>query len=73
MHQTSAAAYDRFAGWSRNGARLVLAGAGPMRERLRAHPYGHRVIMLPYQHTREGLADLLAALDVAMKGARRKP
>lgn len=48
----------------RTGARLVLAGAGPMRERLRAHPYGHRVIMLPYQHTREGLADLLAALDV---------
>lgn len=48
----------------RTGARLVLAGAGPMREKLRAHPFGHRVIMLPYQHSRDGLADLLASLDV---------
>ncbi|MBL0937389.1 MAG: glycosyltransferase [Gemmatimonadaceae bacterium] len=46
------------------GARLVLAGAGPMRERFLAHPYGHRVIMLPYQRSRDGLADLLSALDV---------
>lgn len=46
------------------GARLVLVGAGPEESRLRAHPYGDRVIFLPYMQERDALADLLAALDV---------
>jgi alpha-1,6-mannosyltransferase len=46
------------------GTRLVLIGAGPMADRLRAHPYGHRVIFRPFLHDREALADLVASLDV---------
>lgn len=56
---------DGWAGVERaTGARLVLIGAGPMERRLRAHPYGDRVIFLPYQKDRDALADLLASLDV---------
>ncbi|MCE2901597.1 MAG: glycosyltransferase [Gemmatimonadaceae bacterium] len=56
---------DGWAGVERaTGARLVLIGAGPMERRLRAHRYGARVIFVPYQHDRDALADLLAALDV---------
>jgi len=55
-------------GWAeverRSGARLALVGAGPMEARLRAHPYGARVIFVPFVQSREALADLLAALDV---------
>jgi alpha-1,6-mannosyltransferase len=55
-------------GWAeverRCGARLALVGAGPMEARLRAHPYGSRVIFVPFVHDREALADLLASLDV---------
>lgn len=49
---------------ARTGARLVLAGAGPMAERLRHHPYGSRVLFLPFEQDRERLADYLACLDV---------
>ncbi len=48
----------------RTGARLTLIGAGPMEAALRAHPYGKRVLFLPFQNDRGDLADLLAALDV---------
>ncbi len=46
------------------GAKLVLAGAGPMAARLQAHPYAEHVHFLPFLHDRGALADLLAALDV---------
>ncbi len=48
----------------RTGARLALVGTGPLEAMLRAHPYGPRVIFLPFQSDRETLADLLAAFDV---------
>ena len=48
----------------RCGARLALVGAGPMEAALRAHPYGHRVVFVPFLKEREALADLLASLDV---------
>jgi alpha-1,6-mannosyltransferase len=55
-------------GWAQveraTGARLVLVGAGPEEARLRAHPYGSRVLFVPYLQERDALADLLAALDV---------
>jgi alpha-1,6-mannosyltransferase len=55
-------------GWAeverRCGARLALVGAGPMEARLRAHPYGSRVLFVPFVQSREALADLLASLDV---------
>jgi len=47
-------------------ARLVLIGAGPEEARLRAHPYGHRVIFLPFQRDRERLAELMTMLDVVV-------
>lgn len=47
-----------------SGARLVLAGAGPLAEQLRRHPYGPRVLFLPFEQDRERLADYLACLDV---------
>ena len=50
----------------RSGARLVLAGAGPLAERLRRHPYGPRVLFLPFEQDRARLADYLACLDVYM-------
>ncbi len=50
---------------ARNGADLVLIGAGPMHERLvsrvRDMPCVH---ILPYETDRDRLADLLASLDV---------
>jgi len=48
----------------RTGARLVLIGAGPLEAALRAHPYGPRVLFVPFQSDRNVLADLMAALDV---------
>lgn len=55
-------------GWARveqaTGARLLLVGAGPEEARLRAHPYGPRVIFLPFVQERAPLANLLAAIDV---------
>jgi len=49
---------------AQTGARLVLAGAGPMAERLRRHPAADRVIFLPFEQDRGRLADYLACLDV---------
>ncbi len=46
------------------GARLVIAGAGPMEAIYRKHPYASRVCFLPFQQDRAAMADLLAALDV---------
>lgn len=48
------------------GARLVLVGAGPLEERLRAHPYGARTTFLPFQLDRTRLAELLGALDLVV-------
>jgi alpha-1,6-mannosyltransferase len=46
-----------------SGAGLVLAGAGPRERELRARASG-RVRFLPFEHDRERLADLHAAVDV---------
>lgn len=55
-------------GWERveraTGARLVLVGAGPDEARLRAHPYGSRVLFRSFLHDRLSLAELLAACDL---------
>ena len=55
-------------GWERvereTGARLLLVGAGPDEARLRAHPYGSRVLFRPFMHDRLALAELLAACDL---------
>jgi len=45
------------------GAVLVLAGAGPMAARLRAHGDG-RVRVLPFEHNSARLADLYSAADL---------
>jgi alpha-1,6-mannosyltransferase len=50
----------------RTGARLVIVGDGPARRRLQAGPGGDRVIWLPYQRDRNQLADLYAAVDLAV-------
>lgn len=55
-------------GWARvereTGARLLLVGAGPDEARLRAHPYGARVLFRSFVHDRMALAELLAACDL---------
>lgn len=48
----------------RTGARLVIAGAGPMEATYRRHPYASRVFFMPFQHDRPAMANLLAALDL---------
>jgi alpha-1,6-mannosyltransferase len=57
-------------GWTevqrRTGARLVVVGDGPARRSLRAGPGGHEVIWLRYQRDRDQLADLYAAVDLAV-------
>jgi alpha-1,6-mannosyltransferase len=50
----------------RTGARLVIVGDGPARRGLKAGPGGDRVIWLPYQRDRDQLADLYAAVDLAV-------
>jgi alpha-1,6-mannosyltransferase len=50
----------------RTGARLVIVGRGPAWRRLQAGPGGNRVIWLPYQRDRNQLADLYAAVDLAV-------
>lgn len=45
------------------GARLLLVGNGPEEGRLRSHPYGPRVLFLPYMSERVALANLLSAID----------
>ena len=54
----------------RTGARLVLVGAGPTEELLRAHPYAARVYFLPFQHDRSVLALLLGCLDMFVSPGR---
>jgi alpha-1,6-mannosyltransferase len=55
-------------GWlqveQRTGARLVIVGDGPARRSLAHGPGGDRVIWLPFQHDRDGLADLYAAVNL---------
>jgi alpha-1,6-mannosyltransferase len=50
----------------RTGTRLVVVGDGPSRRRLQRRPGSERVHWLPFQHDRERLADLLAAVDLAV-------
>ncbi len=45
-------------------AYLAIVGDGPARRRLRARSRSARLVWLPYQHDRNELADILAALDV---------
>lgn len=44
-------------------AHLAIVGDGPARRRLRARTRASRLVWLPYQHDRNELADILAALD----------
>jgi alpha-1,6-mannosyltransferase len=50
----------------RTGARLVIVGDGPARPGLRAGPGADQVIWLPYQRDRDRLADMYAAVDLAV-------
>jgi alpha-1,6-mannosyltransferase len=55
------------AGWKRlrhRDATLLLVGAGPLGERLRAQARDSRVRVLPFEHDRDALADLYAAADL---------
>lgn len=54
----------------KTGARLVLVGAGPEEERLRAHPYADRVTFLPFQNDRIALARLLSAFSIYIAPGR---
>jgi alpha-1,6-mannosyltransferase len=55
-------------GWiqveQRTGARLVIVGDGPARGSLALAPGGDRAIWLPFQHDRDVLADLYAAVNL---------
>lgn len=48
----------------RTGAVLALVGDGPLRARLVARAAGLPVVFLPFQHDRDGVADLMAAADL---------
>ena len=50
----------------RTGAGLVLVGNGPARRRLQRRPGAERWRWLPFQQDRDDLADLLAAVDLAV-------
>jgi alpha-1,6-mannosyltransferase len=50
----------------RTGARLMIVGDGPARLSLLEAPGGDRAIWLPFQRDRDQLADLYAAVDLAV-------
>ncbi|HET9039400.1 MAG TPA: glycosyltransferase [Gemmatimonadales bacterium] len=50
----------------RTGTRLVLVGDGPSGRRLRRRAGSERMHWLPFQQDRDRLADLLAAVDLAV-------
>ena len=50
----------------RTGARLVIVGEGPARLSLLEAPGGDQAIWLPFQRDRDQLADLYAAVDLAV-------
>ncbi len=50
----------------RTGARLVLVGDGPARRRLHRLAGSERLYWLPFEQDRDRLADLLAAVDLAV-------
>ena len=50
----------------RTGARLVLVGDGPARRRLHRSAGSERLYWLPFEQDRDRLADLLAAVDLAV-------
>ena len=50
----------------RTGARLVLVGDGPARRRLHRSAGSERLHWLPFEQDRDRLADLLAAVDLAV-------
>jgi alpha-1,6-mannosyltransferase len=50
----------------RTGTRLIVVGQGPAQKALSAGPGGNQVIWLPYQRDRDQLADLYAAVDLAV-------
>ncbi len=50
----------------RTGAKLVLVGDGPARRSLRASVGGQGAMWLPFEHDRDRLADLYAAVDMCV-------
>ena len=50
----------------RTGTRLIVVGQGPAQKGLSAGPGGEQVIWLPYLRDRDKLADLYAAVDLAV-------
>lgn len=57
-------------GWAeverRTGATLLIVGAGPLEPALRRAGAGRNIVWLPFESRRHAVADLLAAIDVAV-------